>query len=57
MTTTVVSSRTWETTVSVAAVDVQALKASPDSGTSLLPLITRTGFERRHVLTSQIASL
>lgn len=57
MNTALVGSRAWETTVSVAALDVQSLKASPDSGTAQLPLITRTGFERRHVLTSQIASL
>jgi hypothetical protein len=57
VTTVVLTDRAWSTTVKPAGLDAQALKTSPDHGTAHLPLITRTGFERRHVVTSQIASL
>lgn len=55
--TTTVATRPWIAGVRVAGQDAQALKQSPDSGSARLPLITRTGFELRHIVTSQIASL
>ncbi|HEX8628752.1 MAG TPA: hypothetical protein VF755_11330 [Catenuloplanes sp.] len=54
---TTITRHAWATTVRVANTDPHVLRLSPDSGASQLPLITRTGFELRHIVTSQIASL
>lgn len=57
MTSTTVTTRSWATVVSTAGPDTDVLRMSPDHGTAQLPLITRTGFEQRHIVTSQIGSL
>lgn len=57
MTSTTVITRRWATVVSAAGSDTDVLRTSPDHGTATLPLITRTGFEQRHIVTSQIGSL
>lgn len=55
--TSTTATRRWATVVSTAGPETEALRLSPDSGTATLPLITRTGFEQRHIVTSQIGSL
>ena len=57
MTSTVITSRRWATVISSADATVDALRQSPDHGTAQVPLISRTGFEQRHIVTSQIGSL
>jgi hypothetical protein len=58
MTTSVVTRKAWATVITTATdASVQQLKTSPDTGASQLPLISRTGFEQRHIVTSQIGSL
>lgn len=56
MTTSIITRRDWATVVSVASCAAE-LKLSPEHADAQLPLITRTGFEQRHIVTSQIASL
>lgn len=57
MTSTTATTRTWATVVSTAGPGTDVLRRSPDHGTAALALITRTGFEQRHIVTSQIGSL
>lgn len=57
MTTSVITRRAWTTVISTADASTQELKVSPDTGIAQLPLISRTGFEQRHIVTSQIGSL
>jgi hypothetical protein len=57
MTTSVVTRRQWATVITTANASAQGLKVSPDAGTDRLRLISRTGFEQRHIVTSQIGSL
>ena len=57
MTSTVITSRRWATVISSADATVDPLRQSPDHGTAQVPLISRTGFEQRHIVTSQIGSL
>lgn len=57
MTTSIVTSQTWATTIRLADAAARELVLSPEHGTAQLPLITRTGFEQRHIVTSQIGSL
>ena len=57
MTSTTVFTRSWATVVSTAGPDTDVLRMSPDHGTATLPLITRTGFEHLHIVTSQIGSM
>jgi hypothetical protein len=57
MTTNVITSRQWTTVISTADTAVDVLRQSPDHGTAQVPLISRTGFEQRHIVTSQIGSL
>jgi hypothetical protein len=57
MTTSVITRREWATVITTADREAQELKVSPDTGTDWLALISRTGFEQRHIVTSQIGSL
>ncbi len=57
MTTSVITRREWATVITAADACADELKVSPDSGTDRLPLISRTGLEQRHIVTSQIGSL
>ncbi|GGJ75335.1 hypothetical protein GCM10010123_01690 [Pilimelia anulata] len=57
MTSSVMTTRRWATVVSVAETAAHELKESPNNSAAQLPLITRTGFEQRHIVTSQIGSL
>jgi len=57
MTTNVITNRRWTTVISMADATTEALRQSPDHGTAQVPLISRTGFEQRHIVTSQIGSL
>lgn len=52
-----ITTRRWATVVGVAGAAAHELKASPSNSSVQLPLITRTGFEQRHIVTSQIGSL
>jgi len=49
--------RSWAAGVVPASSQADALREGPGAGTAQLPLITRTGFEFRHIVTSQIGSL
>ena len=57
MTTSVIVRRMWTTAVSGADLSAQQLKVAPGHGAAQLPLISSTGFEQRHIVTSQIGSL